>query len=101
MNKESQKAAKEQSGAAPHVVDLRSRIPQMDDDALMTLLANARRLLTSGSKQQQTSATDLIPALETELAARQAVKAEAAAAKKAAAAAKKAPAKKQKAPVEE
>ncbi len=85
MNKDSEKAAKEQSGAAPHVVDLRERVPQMSDDALATLLGNARRLLETGSKQQQSSAANLIPVLEAELAARDAVKAEAQAAKKAAA----------------
>lgn len=85
MNKDSEKAAKEQSGAAPHIVDLRERVPQMSDDALSTLLSNARRLIDSGSKLQQNSATALIPVLEAELAARDAVKAEAAAAKKAAA----------------
>lgn len=86
MNKDSEKAAKEQSGAAPHVVDLRERVPQMNDDALATLLGNARRLLESGSKQQQTSAANLIPVLEAEVAAREAAKAEAQAAKKAASA---------------
>jgi hypothetical protein len=85
MNKDSEKAAKEQSGAAPHVVDLRERVPQMSDDALATLLGNARRLLETGSKQQQSSAANLIPVLEAELAARDAVKAQAQAAKKAAA----------------
>lgn len=86
MNKDSEKAAKEQSGAAPHVVDLRERVPQMNDDALATLLGNARRLLETGSKQQQTSAANLIPVLEAEVAAREAAKAEAQAAKKAASA---------------
>jgi hypothetical protein len=94
MNKDSAKAAKEQSGAAPHVVDLRDRVPQMSEDALETLLGNARRLAGTGSKQQQMSAADLIPVLEAELAARGALKAEAAAAKKAAAAAKRPSAKK-------
>jgi hypothetical protein len=89
MNKDSAKAAKEQTGAAPHVVDLRGRVPQMSDDALETLLGNAQRLAGTGSKQQQMSAADLIPVLEAELAARGQLKAEAAAAKKAAAAAKR------------
>lgn len=98
MNRETEKAAKEQSGAGPHIVDLRERVPQMSDDALATILGNARRLIESGSKQQQSSAAGLIPVLEAELAARGAVKAEAAAAKKAAAAARKPSVKKQKAP---
>lgn len=86
MNRDAARAAKEQSGAAPHVVDLRGRVPQMSDDALENLLGNARRLVHTGSKHQQASAADLIPVLETEWAARDAVKADAAAAKKAAAA---------------
>ena len=98
MNRDSEKAAKEQSGAGPHIVDLRARVPQMADDALTTLLANAQRLRDTGSKQQQNSAAGLIPVLESELAARAAAKAEAQAAKKAAAAAKKPAVKKQKAP---
>lgn len=88
MNKETEKAAKEQSGAGPQVVDLRARVPQMADDALTTLLANAQRLRNSGSKQQQNTAADLIPLLEAELSARRAAKQEAAAVKKAAAAKK-------------
>ena len=95
MNREAEKAAKEQTGAAPHVVDLRERVPQMSDDALATLASNARRLLESGSKKQQGSAADLMPVLEAELASRRAAKEEAAAAKKAAAAAKKPATKKQ------
>lgn len=98
MNRETEKAAKEQSGAGPHIVDLRDRVPQMADDALATLLANARRLAETGSKQQQNTAAGLIPVLEAEQAARDAVKAEAQAAKKAAAAARKPSVKKQKAP---
>lgn len=86
MNNGAAKAAKEQFGAAPHVVDLRDRVPQMSDDALATLLGNARRLIGAGTQVQQRSAADLIPVLETEWAARDAVKADAAAAKKVAAA---------------
>ncbi len=98
MNRETEKAAKEQSGAGPHIVDLRERVPQMSDDALATILGNARRLIESGSKQQQSSAAGLIPVLEAEQAARDAAKAEAQAAKKAAAAARKPSVKKQKVP---
>lgn len=93
MNKDSEKAAKEQTGAGPQVVDLRSRVPQMTDDALATLLANATRLRDTGTKLQQNGAADLIPVLEAEIAQRRAAKDEAAAVKKAAAAAKKAPTK--------
>jgi hypothetical protein len=84
MNREAEKAAKEQTGAGPQVVDLRARVPQMSDDALATLLANARRLADSGSKMQRTGAADLIPVIEAQLAERGAAKAAAAAAKKAA-----------------
>ena len=84
MNRDVEKAAKEQSGAGPQVVDLRDRVPQMSDDALDTLLANARRLLDAGSKMQRNSATDLIPVIEAQLAARAAAKAAMQAAKKAA-----------------
>lgn len=83
MNKDAEKEAKEQSGAGPHVVDLRSRVPQMADDALETLLGNARRLADTGSKGQRAGAADLIPIIEAELAQRSAAKAAAAAAKKA------------------
>jgi hypothetical protein len=96
VNRETEKAAKEQSGAGPQIVDLRGRVPAMTDDALATLLGNAQRLIESGSKRQQASAADLMPVLEAEIAARRAVKDEAAATKKAAAAKKSA--KKQAAP---
>ena len=92
MNRETEKAAKEQSGAGPQVVDLRGRVPQMADDALATLLANARRLIEAGSKTQRASAGDLIPVIEAELAQRAGAKAAAAAAKKAAVKKPKAPA---------
>lgn len=87
MNRESEKAAKEESGAGPQIVDLRARVPQMADAALTTLLTNARRLVDAGSKMQRNSAVELIPVIEAELAARQAAKP-----------AKKAAVKKQKAP---
>jgi hypothetical protein len=96
VNRETEKAAKEQSGAGPQIVDLRGRVPAMTDDALATLFGNAQRLIESGSKRQQASAADLMPVLEAEIAARRAVKDEAAATKKAAAAKKSA--KKQAAP---
>jgi hypothetical protein len=60
------------------------KIPQMTDEALTNLLANARRLEVDGSPKQQEQATQLLPALEEAHAARKAVKAEAAAAKRAA-----------------
>lgn len=85
MNRDAEKAAKEQTNAGPQVVDLRTRVPQMTDDALETLLGNAQRLIDSGSKLQRAGATDLIPVIEAELAERAAAKVAAAAAKKASA----------------
>ncbi len=85
MNRDAEKAAKEQTNAGPQVVDLRARVPQMTDDALETLLANAQRLLESGSKMQRAGAADLIPVIEAELAERVAAKVAAQAAKKASA----------------
>ena len=85
MNRDAEKAAKEQTNVGPQVVDLRARVPQMTDDALETLLANARRLIDTGSKLQRTGATDLIPVIEAELAERGVAKAAAQAAKKASA----------------
>ncbi|MFM9862155.1 MAG: hypothetical protein ACKVRO_00990 [Micropepsaceae bacterium] len=84
MNRDAEKAAKEQTNAGPQIVDLRDRVPQMADDALNTMLANARRLADTGSKIQRAGAADLIPVIEAQLAERGAVKAAAAAAKKAA-----------------
>jgi hypothetical protein len=82
MNKDAEKAAKEQSGAGSQVVDLRDRVPQMPDAALANLLANARRLLESGTKAQRAGAADLLPVVEAEVATRAAAKAATAAAKK-------------------
>jgi hypothetical protein len=82
LNRESEKAAKDQTGAGPQIVDLRARVPQMSDAALATLLDNARRLLEAGSKVQRSSAAELIPVIEGELAQRHAAKAATAAAKK-------------------
>jgi predicted ATP-dependent protease len=83
MNRETEKAAREQTNAGPQIVDLRERVPQMADDALNTLLANARRLADTGSKLQRSGAADLIPVIEAELAERAAAKAAVMAAKKA------------------
>jgi hypothetical protein len=83
MNRDAEKAAKDQTNAGPQIVDLRARVPQMADDALNSLLANARRLIDTGSKVQRTGAGDLIPVIEAELADRAAAKAAVMAAKKA------------------
>lgn len=60
------------------------KIPELDDDGLKNLLANARRLSAEGSSKQQAAAAELLPALEEAAAQRQAEKVEAAAAKRAA-----------------
>jgi hypothetical protein len=70
MNRDVEKQARADSGAGPHIVDLRSRVAGMDDKALTTLLENAERLATGGTKQQQTAASDLIPVVKAELAGR-------------------------------
>ncbi len=66
-------------------MSLIDKIPLLDDAALKNLLDNARRLGSSGSTKQQTDAADLLPALEAAVAARKAVKLEAAAEKRLAA----------------
>lgn len=90
MNRETEKQARTDAGAGPVVVDLRDRVPQLDDKALASLHANALRLKDTGSTRQRASAADLIPVIETELAARQTVKRAAVAARAPKAGAKKA-----------
>jgi len=65
-------------------MSLLEKIPQLDDSSLKNLLDNARRLGTSGSVKQQADAAELLPALEAAVAARKAVKLEAAAEKRSA-----------------
>ena len=74
MNNDAAKAARNENGAAPAVVDLRDRVPQMTDAALTTLQDNALRLKDSGSRQQQLAADLLLPAIEAELTERRAQK---------------------------
>jgi hypothetical protein len=82
MNRETEKNARAETGAGPVVVDLRDRVPQMDDKALATLHANAVRLKESGANaRQRASASDLLPVIEAELAARREHKRATAAAK--------------------
>ena len=54
------------------IVDLHDRVPGMTDEALGTLHANALRLVQSGTERQRASADALMPAIESELAARHA-----------------------------
>lgn len=84
MSRRSEKATKEQPVAEPKIVDLRERVPQMSDDAVTTMLGNARRLIDTGSKLQRSGAAALMPILEAEAAVRAAVKAAATAKKDAA-----------------
>jgi hypothetical protein len=65
-------------------MSLLEKIPQMDDSSLKNLLENARRLEASGSVKQKADAAELLPALEAAVAARRAVKLEAAAEKRSA-----------------
>ena len=65
-------------------MSLLEKIPLLDDAALKNLFDNAKRLETSGSPKQQADAAELLPALETALAERKAVKLGAAAEKRAA-----------------
>ena len=58
--------------------DLRSRVPGMADDALVTLQGNAQRMLTSGNAAQKAAAGELLPVIEAELNERKAKKAAAA-----------------------
>ncbi len=74
MNSDAAKAARNENGAVPSVVDLRDRVPQMTDAALTTLQNNAVRLKDSGSRQQQLAAELLLPAIEAELTERRAQK---------------------------
>jgi hypothetical protein len=70
MNRDSEKAARSETGAGPVVVDLRERVPLLDDKALATLHANALRLKDAGNARQRASAGDLLPVIESELALR-------------------------------
>jgi hypothetical protein len=81
MNRDAEKQARAETGAGPSVVDLRARVPQMDDKSLATLHANALRLKDSSNARQSAAAADLLPVIEAELAQRQSQKRATAAAK--------------------
>jgi len=74
-------------------MDLVAKLPAMEAAALANLHENAERLKQSGTNAQRNAATALLPAIEAELANRQAAKLAAAAAKRAAKGAAKAGAK--------
>lgn len=51
-------------------MDLIAKLPEMSDDALSNLRANARRLQTTGSAGQRSDAATLLTAVEAEIGAR-------------------------------
>jgi hypothetical protein len=65
-------------------MDLIAKLPSLEAAGLANLHENAERLKQSGTAAQRTAATALLPAIENELANRQAAKLAAAAAKRAA-----------------
>ncbi|MEO1020716.1 MAG: hypothetical protein AAFY56_24015 [Pseudomonadota bacterium] len=71
-------------------MDLIDKLPSMETDSLAVLLENVERLEQSGTKDQKSAAADLRPALEAELANRQAAKQAASLAKRAESTAKRA-----------
>ena len=74
MNRETEKEARAQTGAGPQITDLRLRVPGMEDSALVSLRANATRLITEGSAKQKVAAGELLPVVEAEIAARKDLK---------------------------
>jgi hypothetical protein len=65
-------------------VTLIEKIPALNDEEVLNLLANARRLQTQGDEKQQVQASELIGPLEEAAAERRAAKLAAAQAKRAA-----------------
>lgn len=64
-------------------VDLVAKLPSLEDSALAALHENAERLEQTGTPDQKTAASALIPAIKAELADRRAAKLELAASKRA------------------
>jgi hypothetical protein len=60
---------------------LLERLPQLDDAELKNLAENARRLIDAGSDKQRLAAAEILPAVESAIAARKAARWEASAAK--------------------
>lgn len=65
-------------------MSLIDKIPEMTDEGVDNMLANARRLQEVGTSRQQEQAAEILPALETASAERRSRRLEAAAAKRAA-----------------
>lgn len=74
MNRETEKEARAQTGAGPQITDLRLRVPGMEDSALVSLRANATRLITEGNAKQKVAAGELLPVVEAEILARKELK---------------------------
>jgi hypothetical protein len=74
-------------------VTIVEKIPTMSDEHLANLLANARRMQSSGTAPQQATANDVVVAAEAETAVRRAAHLEVLAARRAAAPKKAAKAK--------
>ena len=74
MNRETEKEARAQTGAGPQIMDLRARVPAMEDSALVSLRVNAMRLMTDGNAKQKVAAGELLPVVEAEIAARKDLK---------------------------
>lgn len=55
-------------------MEILAKLPSLDDASLAVLQGNAERLLRVGTKTQQANATEAIPAIEAELAARREAK---------------------------
>lgn len=53
-------------------MSLVEKIPQLNDEEVVNLLANARRLAEVGDDRQKTAAVELLPALEAAAEERQA-----------------------------
>ncbi|HUZ13971.1 MAG TPA: hypothetical protein VMU93_14125 [Caulobacteraceae bacterium] len=62
-------------------MNLLERLPMLDDVELKNLCENARRLIELGTEKQREAAAEILPAVETAMAARKALRWEAAAAK--------------------
>ena len=71
--------------AGKQTMTLVEKVPTMSDQHLVTLLANAKRMLATGTAPQQATAGEVAAAAEAELAIRKVAHLEALAAKRAAA----------------
>ena len=51
-------------------MNLIEKLPEMSDEGVLNLLANAKRLAESGAPEQQAASTEALPAIEAEAAKR-------------------------------